>query len=161
MGTLKNTTRLYWFKNQNSKVTKLKIQTDFIDLKKINMEDLCLTFPEMILKNLDDQSLTKCIALCWLNKERRKVRTRQGTERLLWVEIIQKYVGNIEEFPDTWEKLVDKTPIEVVKDLALAVHQFFTSRLSRLEYQWNPLHVAAERGNLQLCQFIKEKTGFK
>ena len=36
------------------------------------MEDLCLTFPEMILKNLDDQSLTKCIALCWLNKERRK-----------------------------------------------------------------------------------------
>ena len=61
-----------------------------------------------------------------------KVRTRQGTERLLWVEIIQKYVGNIEEFPDTWEKLIDKTPIEVVKDLALAVHQFFTSRLSRL-----------------------------
>ena len=61
-----------------------------------------------------------------------KVRTRQGTERLLWVEIIQKYVGNIEEFPDTWEILVDKTPIEVVKDLALAVHQFFTSRLSRL-----------------------------
>ena len=61
-----------------------------------------------------------------------KVRTRQGTERLLWVEIIQKYVGNIEEFPDTWEKLVDKTPIEVVKDLALAVHQFFTSSQSRL-----------------------------
>ena len=61
-----------------------------------------------------------------------KVRTRQGTERLLWVEIIQKYVGNIEEFPDTWEILVDKTPIEVVKDLALAVHQFFTSSQSRL-----------------------------
>ena len=80
-----------------------------------------------------------------------KVRTRQGTERLLWVEIIQKYVGNIEEFPDTWEKLIDKTPLEVVKDLALAVHQFFTSRLSRLV--WPQLWSLGELNcwNLDLC----------
>ena len=60
------------------------------------------------------------------------MRTRQGTERLLWVEIIQKYVGNIEEFPDTWEKLIDKTPIEgqahhmFSRILKLRIYDFFS-----------------------------------
>ena len=123
------------------------------------------TLPEMILKNFDNQSLTKCLALCWLSKERKKLtkslklRTRQGTQRLLWVEIIQKYVGNIEKFPETWEKVIDKAPIEMLEKLALSVHEFFTFRQSRNEHQWNPLHIAAERGSLRLCEFIFEKIG--
>ena len=117
----------------------------------------------MILKNLDDQSLAKCIGLCWISKEKSKLRiTRQGTERLLWIEIVQKYVGNIEDSPDTWGKVVDdKTSLEIVKEIALAVHQFFTFRQSRQQYQWNPLHIVAERGNLELSKYISEKTGWK
>ena len=131
------------------------------------MEDLgstrsLLTFPHMILKNLDDQSLTKCIGLCWISKEKSKLRTRQGTERLLWIEIVQKYIGNIEDYPDTWGSVVDdKTSLEIVKELALAVHQFFTFRQSRQQSPWTPLHIVAERGNLKLSKYIIEKTGRK
>ena len=31
----------------------------------------------------------------------------------------------------------------------------------RQQYQWNPLHIVAERGNLELSKYISEKTGWK
>jgi hypothetical protein len=58
---------------------------------------------------------------------------------------------------------VIRTPFEIVKELAIAVHQCFIWSITFKggKKQWSPLHIAAERGNLQLCQNIVKIKGDK
>mgnify|MGYP001329531381 CR=1 FL=1 len=65
-----------------------------------------------------------------------------------------------ENFADSWKKIINKTPVETVKELALTVEGYFNfSDFNENGNQLHPLHVAAERGHLNLCQHIVEKTG--
>ena len=123
------------------------------------MEGLCKRFPllvEMVFENLDDESLVKC------KESSREINHHLQNQRFYWIRIIKTH-GNFKEFADSWKKVVCKTPVETVKELALTVEEYWNFSdypdFYRLGLQLHPLHVAADRGHLNLCQHIVEKTG--
>ena len=69
-----------------------------------------------------------------------------------------KYNANNVKFKDAWKLVMEKVPLRNVKELAIAVEQFYSFRPQRLEHQHSPHHIAAERGYLALCKFIANKT---
>jgi hypothetical protein len=101
-----------------------------------------------IFEELDDKSLTNC-----------KIASKS------WCDFIEDKKFHLsEKFNSSgktwknskthWVKLVIKTPFEIVKELAIAVHQCFRWSITFKggKKQWSPLHIAAEGGNLQLCK---------
>ena len=66
----------------------------------------------------------------------------------------------MEDFKNTWEKIVIRTPFEIVKKLVIAVHQWSIT-FKGGKKQWSPLHIAAERGSLQLSKYTVKMTGDK
>ena len=40
-------------------------------------------------------------------------------QRSTWIRTLQKHVKNFEESPETWKKVVQNTPFEIIKQLAL------------------------------------------
>ena len=86
------------------------------------MEDLCKRFPELaknLLQNLDDQSLVI------FKETSRDIYSVSTNERAYWLRIIQKYSGNLHEFQNSWKKVLNKIPIEILKQLATATWEFF------------------------------------
>ena len=134
------------------------------------MEDLCERIPllaKFVFANLDDQSLTNC------RKASRRLNASLDSERLFWMRIIKLNRSHFTEHSKLWKKAVQKTPVEILIHLAVAVDRFFkwTSTeyrvLSSLEInieehrdmaQWTPHHIAAKAEDLQLYQYIVEKT---
>ena len=119
-------------------------------------EIFCLRFPDIsgnIFQSIDDKSLVKCKGIS------KTIGKFSDEEKFYWIRIIQKYWKNLEEFSESWKTVIHQTPNEIVKELATACQQFFQFRSSRFEKQWSPLHVAAERGLLRLCQLITQRTG--
>ena len=65
----------------------------------------------MILKNLDDQSLTR-------SKEASKdIAIFLENEKFFWIRFIKKYNKNFEGFEESWNQVVKKIPVDVVKNL--------------------------------------------
>ena len=120
------------------------------------MENLCIRFPvasEMVLKNLDDQSLKRG------KLAGRGMAEFLENEKFYWIRIIKKYIANFEGHEESWREVVNKTPLDIIKQLAIAVQQFF-----KLKHSFKglaPLHIAAEKGTFQLCQYIIAKTSNK
>ena len=103
------------------------------------MENVCERFP--VITQTDNDEMLK-------------------SERFYWIRIVKKYNGNFQEFHEC--------PTEIVKELALAVYQFFMARDTRSEKQWHllsicpahfmstllkklwPLHLAAHKEHLKL-----------
>ena len=86
------------------------------------MEDLGRKFPlisQIILNNVDDKSLTK------FRKASRKNSNCLDNERFYWIRNIKRYFANFEEFQESWKKVINKTPVDFLKDLAIDVHSFF------------------------------------
>ena len=122
------------------------------------MEDLCKRFPllgKMVFENVDDENLVK------FKESSREINNHLQNERYYWTRIIKKHGEYFEEFADSWKKVICKTPAESVKELALTVEGYFnfSNFNGYADVQLHPIHVAAERGNLNLCQHIVEKTG--
>ena len=109
---------------------------------------------EKIFNQLDNQNLTKCKEIDNSLNEFLK------ENKVLWMRMIKKYNVNHMEFKDDWKSVMEKVPAENVKELAIAVEQFYTLRphQNRLDHQHSPHHIAAERGSLYLCNFIAQKT---
>ena len=108
-----------------------------------------------------------------------------GKERFYWLRIIQRYNCLIVELQEVWKKVVRKTPVEIIKELAIAVHQFpktmfrqlspvkvqILKRLGvpitpldyvlKVEKQWHPLFVSAACGSVNLCNHIIQKVDVK
>ena len=83
------------------------------------MENICERFPvitQMILNNVDDRSLINFKETSRDNDEMLK------SERFYWIRIVKKYNGKFEEFYESWLKVINKSPVEIVKELALAVY---------------------------------------
>ena len=80
-------------------------------------------------------------------------------ERFYWVRIIKKYNKNFLEYQTLWKKILEKTPVDIIWQLADAVQTFFTERTSRRDKQWTPFHIIAEVGLLELYKYAFEKTG--
>ena len=95
------------------------------------MEDICIRFPEiseLVFKNLDNESLAKCRLVS------RKLKTCIDEEKVLWLRIIQKYYGDLDKYPGSefagtiWKMVLDKTPTEIIKELAITVRHFFQQK---------------------------------
>ena len=100
------------------------------------MENICERFPvitQMILNNVDDRSLINFKETSRDNDE------MLNSERFYWIRIMKKYNGNFQEFYESWLKVINKSPVEIVEELALTVYQFFMARETRSEKQWHPL----------------------
>ena len=86
------------------------------------METICKRFPHLaqrIFDQLDDQSLNNCKEIS------QEVLEYLENERFFWIRIIKKYQEKLKDFPKLWKPVIDKTPTEIVKEIGIAVSQFF------------------------------------
>ena len=139
------------------------------------MEELCYRFPLMaqkIMNNVNDQTLIN------FKEAGRKNADFFGKERFYWIRIIQRYNCLIGDLHEVWKQVVRKTPVEITRELAVAVYQFPQTifrlhrreNLSRetispldfiqkIEKQWHPLFIGATCGSVNLCYHITQKVG--
>ena len=86
------------------------------------MDDICCRFPEIcsiIFGFLDNKTLVRCRLV------NNNWKSCVDNLKILWIKIIQKYFGDPNKYPDTWKKVLDKTPFPIIKKLGLAVVYFF------------------------------------
>ena len=141
------------------------------------MELLCQRFPLMaqkIMNHVDDQTLIN------FKEAGRTNGDFLGQERFYWLRIIQRYNCLIGELQEVWKQVVRKSPVEIIKELAVAVHQFpkivFKKHkaeilsdeqisplgfVQKIEKQWHPLFIGATCGSINLCYHIIQKVGVK
>ena len=96
------------------------------------MEDLTKRVPlinQLILKNIDKKSRVN------FKQTSRGVNQVLEKEKIYWILKMNKYHGNFREFKESWKIVNSKTPVNDVKQLALAVGKFFDGRASRIEGQ--------------------------
>ena len=135
------------------------------------MENLCQRFPHVImlvLDNVDDKSLVNC------RKASKEMSEFLPIERFYWIRIIKHYSVYFGSFENCWRKVINKTPVEIIKQLAVEVQEVFfevsksswpplicniliCTRINNIG-EIAPLHIAAAQGNLKLCEHILEKT---
>ena len=80
------------------------------------LEELCLRFPfvsRSVFKNLDNESLIKC------KTSGRIMNSCINNERSYWIRILKKWNKNFQEFSESWKRVICKTPIDIVKKLAI------------------------------------------
>ena len=124
------------------------------------MERILQTIPhvfEMVSNDLDDQSL------CSLKATSKTINNAIERERLFWIRVVERYGANFVLFENSWNEVITKTPVEIIRKLAKTVQEFFVSFNFYYvsERQLGPLHVASVQGDLPLCQHIIEKTSVK
>ena len=95
------------------------------------MERIFLKIPDLaekIFKELDNQSLVKCkeVQRSWYNFI--------NEEKVLWFRIIQNYIRKDNEFLQAWRKVLTKTPVDFVKQVALATEQFYAELATQQKY---------------------------
>ena len=86
------------------------------------MENLCKRFPHLaegIFDQVDDKSLNKCKEVSG------EVLECLDNGKFFWIRIIKKYQRRLNDFPKLWKPVIDKTPVEKVKQIAIAVSRFF------------------------------------
>lgn len=103
---------------------------------------------QIILNNVDDESLTNF-----------KISSRENSnfldnERFYWIRNIKKYSETFKEFQESWNKVIKKTPVGFLKNLAIDVHSFFKGVSTRFTEQWHPLFIGAERGSLLFVNML-------
>ena len=174
-----NTMTRFYFSNN-----KIHIQEGPIPEKIAMLENIFERFPvllEKILSNLDDKNLVKIKVVS------RKIYSLVQKERLLWIRNIKKFISaehalgiwicGCTYFPksvnykisEKWQQVINKTPVQFVKELAIAVTKVHEKYKNYTDYNENvinmneltPLHMIAEfnDSNLDLYKFILEKIG--
>ena len=89
---------------------------------KPEMENLRNRFPiliQLILENVDDQSLVT------FKETSREMFDFINDERFYWLRILRKYNGSFVEFSKSWRMVIQKNPVEIVREIAVAVEKFF------------------------------------
>ena len=85
------------------------------------MEEICQRFPliaQKILNHVDNETLIN------FKEAGRNNDAFLEKERFYWIRIIQRYNCLIGELQEVWKRVVNKTPVEIIKELAVAFHQF-------------------------------------
>ena len=143
------------------------------------MDEIFQRFPliaQKILNHVDNKTLIN------FKKVSRNNANFFEKERFYWIRIIQRYNCLFGELHEVWKKVVSKTPVGIIKELAVAVHQF-PFKLSKkyrtnwgycyetiqsvssldfvqaIEKQWHPLFVGATSSTPNLCSHIIQKVG--
>ena len=122
------------------------------------MEHLIKRFPltnQLILNNIDDQTLINIV------ESSREIHQGLDNSRFFWIRMMSKYNRNFKEFQESWKKVVNKTPVDTIKELSLVVEKFFAARSSWIKKQWHPLSIAGTQGSLQPYKHIFDKTGYE
>ena len=94
------------------------------------MENVCRRFPHLanrIFDQVDDQSLNTCKEI------NREVLEHLNNEKFFWIRIIKKYQvptrllfrGRLKNFQEVWKPVIEKAPVQIVKQIAIAVSRFF------------------------------------
>lgn len=142
-----------------------------------NIEEIFLRFPSIgtdILNQIDNKSLIK------LSETNRMASTFIQNERQTWIRDINFYLdktnkfntklfetpGPLEslEFYESWQKVIKKTPVEMIKELANVVkdvhknHDYYNNSNDYLA-KLSPLHFVAsnKKSCLNLCQHIMNR----
>ena len=132
------------------------------------MENLLQRFPHLakrIFDQLDDRRLNRCKEISG------EVLEFLDNERFFWIRIIMKYKRKIKDFTKLWKQVFDKTPVEKVKQIAIAIskfhndhhlysHHFIINRCWSFK-QWSLIAVSAHHDDLALIQFIVRKIKLK
>ena len=119
------------------------------------METICQRFPhlgKLVLNNLDNQSLINC-------KEASRIFSEfLESERFFWITILRTYQNNFNEFKEAWKEVINKTSIEMVKQLAVAALHYFKIYPSYFACnQPAPINIAVKLNDINLCTLIYEK----
>ena len=61
-------------------------------------------------------------------------------------------------FEQSWKEAVNQTPVDIVKELALLVQEFFKSHTFK---HVSPLHIAVESGNFEIFEYLIRKVSDK
>lgn len=120
-------------------------------------EDLMCRYPtlnEMIVDKLNNQDLAE------LKQASQEISTVLNNSKAIWIRLIKSHIGNIKY--NAWQLVVEKTPTPIVRDLAVAVREFFNIYPEKfiqqhIGLQFSPLHIAAAQCNLQLCKHIMRR----
>ena len=137
------------------------------------MDELCQRFSliaQKVMNHVDNVTLIN------FKEAGRNNATFLEKERFYWVRIIKRYNCLFGELQEVWKKVVRKTPVRIIKELAVAVHQFPQTMLKYLEYetfpgepispldfalsierQWHPLFIGVACGSVNLCNHIIQK----
>ena len=125
------------------------------------MDDLWPRIPhvfERINELLDNKSLIKC-------KEASRIMCsiidNQKSGKYVTTRMIQSYTKNPKILSEDWRIIFKKLPLKQLKEFGILVKEFYKYAASRLEENWNPLHIAAERGNIDFCKFIVKVSATK
>ena len=128
------------------------------------MENFCKRFPHLansVFDQVDEQSLNICKEISG------DVLEYLDKERFFWIRIIKKYQRRLKDFPKLWKLVIDKTPVEKIKEIAIAVSRFFqgghlySNQLFLRRRQWSLIAISAHHGDLPLLQFIVNKIKLK
>ena len=118
--------------------------------------NVIVRFPDiadMIFNQLENCSIANC------RKVNESWRSFIDDQKLPWIRKIQKFSGSLTGFHDQWIQIITRTPINVVKELAVNVEIFFKANPKRNEHRWPPHFIAADQGCLDLYKYIAQKTG--
>ena len=86
------------------------------------MEELSMRIPlinQLILKNLDDKSLAN------FKENSRKINQVMNKDKSYWITMLNKHSENFKEFKESWNKVIFKNSVDIVKKLALHIDLFF------------------------------------
>ena len=146
--------------NENS-----TIETDDLTTKKIRvsvptLDEVLGRFPKLrteIAENLDNESI---ISLKTVSRQLNQVLEE---DRSFWMRKIKKLyrinrITKKHQFYDSWKKIVRRTPVEILIEIANCLQGFFLFFTQATRPQLCPLHVAAFLGNLKLANHVIEKT---
>ena len=115
------------------------------------MKSLFRRFPVVggkILKNLDSKSLAQC------KVARREISEFLENEKLYFISIIKKYTDKFKGFEKLWNEVIHKTPIKIIKQLAIAV-QLCSKNKPYLKRRVSPILIAGD--NFELCDYVVSK----
>ena len=116
------------------------------------MESIFAKIPDLgekIFKELDSQSLVKCkeVQSSWYDFI--------NAEKVLWIRMIQNYIGCDNEFLTAWRKVLTKAPIGLVTHTAHATYQYQTKY--KKHSQISPIHVATKDSSVDLYKQMMAK----
>ena len=121
------------------------------------MEEMRQRFPlvvQKILNHVDNKSLVN------FKRADRNSNEFLVKERFYWTRIIKRYNCLTGQHQYVWKKVVRRTPVETIKELAVAVHKYLPLLSRNNEsLKLDPLFTGVTCGSLNLCKHVIEKTG--
>ena len=80
--------------------------------------------------------------------------------KLFWTRMVTVRGHSFEEDRAAWNMvLCHRAPAARIKQVGLAVEEFFRGNPLRASKQWHPMMIAANSGSLDLCEYIVDATG--